>query len=158
MTSVQTVERSDNENMNIENAGFCDPTWDISNYDYSEWSQDCFESFGWDTRSWYVYACNDRWRAGRTQWASHGPGEASGFVPHEAAHVTGPIGVPTTVLHPDHVLLDLKYAHRHRTIPELGSVFNLTRSLKLASYTTDFGPELIRSFLVVSVFWRFTHK
>jgi len=35
--------------------------------------------------------------------ASPGPGETSGFVPHEAAHVTGPIGVPTTILNPDHV-------------------------------------------------------
>jgi len=35
--------------------------------------------------------------------ASPGPGETSGFVPHEAAHVTGPIVVPTTVLDPSHV-------------------------------------------------------
>lgn len=35
--------------------------------------------------------------------ASPGPGETSGFVQHEAACVTGPISVPTTILNPVHV-------------------------------------------------------
>jgi hypothetical protein len=35
--------------------------------------------------------------------ASPGPGETSAFVQHEAARVTGPISVPTTILNPSHV-------------------------------------------------------
>ncbi len=52
--------------------------------------------------------------------ASPGPGETSAFVPHEAAFVTGPIVVPTSLLEPAHVSHGVEVRTQVQPDPQTG--------------------------------------
>jgi len=64
--------------------------------------------------------------------ASPGPGEAVAFVPHEAAHVTGPIVVPTTVLNPDHVSHGVEIRTQVQNDPRTGEPLRFDKKSQTA--------------------------
>lgn len=64
--------------------------------------------------------------------ASPGPGETSAFVSHEAAHVTGPIVVPTTVLNPEHVSRGVEIRTQVQLDPRTGQPLQYDRKSRTA--------------------------
>jgi hypothetical protein len=79
--------------------------------------------------------------------ASPGPGETSGFVPDEAAHVTGPIVVPTTILNPKHVSHGAEVRTQVQTDPRTGQPLKMDRKTATAIIFHRFWAKISKELL-----------
>jgi hypothetical protein len=79
--------------------------------------------------------------------ASPGPGETSGFVPHEAAYVTGPIGVPTSVLNPDHVSHGVEVRTQVQNDPRTGQPLQFDKKSQTAIIYNRFWARINKELL-----------
>lgn len=79
--------------------------------------------------------------------ASPGPGETSAFVPHEAAHVTGPIVVPTTVLNPDHVSRGVEIRTQVQIDPRTGESLQFDKKSQTAVIFQRFWARIHKELL-----------